>query len=55
MTELFFNLMHSNFVNKLTKIDSTFGAILRKKGSVKSLHKKPYPLNQDFPALTSVN
>ena len=31
MTELFFNLMHSNFVNKLTKIDNTFGAVLRKK------------------------
>jgi transcriptional regulator with XRE-family HTH domain len=31
MTELFFNLMHSNFVNKLTKIDTTFGAVLRKK------------------------
>jgi len=23
--------MHSNFVNKLTKIDNTFGAVLRKK------------------------
>ena len=23
--------MHSNFVNKLTKIDTTFGAVLRKK------------------------
>jgi transcriptional regulator with XRE-family HTH domain len=31
MTELFFNLMHSDFVNKLTKIDNTFGAVLRKK------------------------
>jgi transcriptional regulator with XRE-family HTH domain len=31
MTELFFNLMHSNFVNKLTKIDNIFGTVLRKK------------------------
>ena len=37
MTELFFNLMHSNFVNKLTKIDNTFGAILRKKRISKKL------------------
>ena len=37
MTELLFNLMHSNFVNKLTKIDSTFGAILRKKRISKKL------------------
>jgi len=29
--------MHSNFVNKLTKIDSTFGAILRKKRISKKL------------------
>ena len=37
MTELFFNLMHSNFVNKLTKNDNTFGAILRKKRISKKL------------------
>ena len=37
MTELFFNLMHSNFVNKLTKIDNTFGAVLRKKRISKKL------------------
>ena len=29
--------MHSNFVNKLTKIDNTFGAILRKKRISKKL------------------
>jgi len=37
MTELFLNLMHSNFVNKLTKIDNTFGAVLRKKRISKKL------------------
>jgi transcriptional regulator with XRE-family HTH domain len=37
MTELFFNLMHSDFVNKLTKIDNTFGAVLRKKRISKKL------------------
>ena len=37
MTELLFNLMHSNFVNKLTKIDNTFGAVLRKKRISKKL------------------
>ena len=37
MTELFFNLMHINFVNKLTKIDNTFGAVLRKKRISKKL------------------
>ena len=37
MTELFFSLMHSDFVNKLTKIDSTFGAVLRKKRISKKL------------------
>ena len=40
MTELFFNLMHSNFVNKLTKIDSTFGAVLRKKRLCKKFTQK---------------
>ncbi len=29
--------MHSNFVNKLTKIDNTFGAVLRKKRISKKL------------------
>ena len=29
--------MHSNFVNKLTKIDNTFGATLRKKRISKKL------------------
>lgn len=29
--------MHSNFVNKLTKIDNTFGAVLRKKRLFKKL------------------
>ena len=37
MTELFFNLMLSDFVNKLTKIDNTFGAVLRKKRISKKL------------------
>jgi transcriptional regulator with XRE-family HTH domain len=37
MTELLFDLMHSNFVNKLTKIDNTFGAVLRKKRISKKL------------------
>jgi transcriptional regulator with XRE-family HTH domain len=37
MTELFFNLMHSYLVNKLTKIDNTFGAVLRKKRLGKKL------------------
>jgi transcriptional regulator with XRE-family HTH domain len=31
MTELFFKIMHSGRVNRLSKIDSTFGIILRKK------------------------
>jgi transcriptional regulator with XRE-family HTH domain len=37
MTELLFYLMHSTFVNKLTKIDNTFGAVLRKKRVSKKL------------------
>ena len=37
MTELFFKIMHSNQVNRLSKIDSTFGIILRKKRLSKKL------------------
>ena len=31
MTEFIFNLMHSDSVNQLTKIDNAFGVVLRKK------------------------
>ncbi|CAM8407087.1 helix-turn-helix domain-containing protein [Candidatus Methylopumilus planktonicus] len=37
MTELFFKIMHSGRVNRLSKIDSTFGIILRKKRLSKKL------------------
>ena len=37
MTELFFKMMHSGPVNRLSKIDSTFGIILRKKRLSKKL------------------
>jgi hypothetical protein len=37
MTELFFKIMHSGQVNRLSKIDNTFGIILRKKRLSKKL------------------
>ena len=37
MTELFFKILHSSEVNRLSKIDSTFGIILRKKRLSKKL------------------